>query len=261
MPANIKLNTRTAGKGDVAPNTQNLIKRYEMEFKRLFAQEVKNILKSGVIAEPIINKTINILEQMQAQYWGGSSNIADEDPTALAREEQIQAVSAEILKNVALAAKSFNPESMSINIVHLSDEFLGVKGYSKKSQKRIVWLHFFLFGSLDDNLMWVNNETYEALFKKGKSSGGLGRFGAGFLLHITNNNKPVFINKLIGAGLLKEGESLDKFIHPQSGKKGHNYFKGILKTIDFNSIVIRPALEAARIKLQNNALIGKYVRK
>lgn len=238
---------------DVAAQAREVMDSYQRELKRLFVQEVKSILLSGSVAEVVISKTVEVLREMQGHYWEGDAKLISEDPTALARKEQIAAVRIEINKNFQMAAGLFNEGSMTLELVHLSDEFLGITGYSKTSTRPIVWLYFFLFGSLESDLMWVSAETYKAIFRKEVGT-KLGRFGAGFLLHVSDEARPIFRSRLEEAGLLSKGESLDRFIHPQSGKKGHNYFKGILASVDFNALVIQPALAEARIKLQNQVI-------
>jgi hypothetical protein len=240
------------------------LKRYEEEFFKVLDEEIKARLISGEVALPVIEETKKILEEMQADYWSSNnSDVIVEDPTALARSEHLTAVTNEILKNFREAASQFSSRGGSLRLIHLSDEFVGTGNEDKKSDQPIIWLHYFLNGNqLEDNLVWINQETYDKLQRVSSgsytaghesSAEGLGRFGVGYMACIRNIDG---FNKLLKTA--KISKTFEELKHPQSGKAGRAWFEGILsRTLNIQETIIQPALDQTKLRVKLKNFIGK----
>ena len=258
-------------KGKVSINISNIndlqtldaiLKKYEQEFFNVLEKEIRAGFISQIdkIIQPVVEETNRILEEIQANYWG-SGEILQEDPTAVARGEHLAAVSAEIKANFLQSIESFNIHGGPLKLTHLSNEFVGTGSSDTKSNKSIVWLHYFLEGNqLEDNLVWINIDTYDKLQEIGSayteghgSFDRLGRFGVGYMACIRNIEG---FNALLKRA--KVGKTFEELKHPQSGKEGRDWFNGILgRTVYLKELVILPAIERTRDRVTLKALLGK----
>jgi len=217
------------------------LKRIKPEFNKAYAIELKKQLLNPSSAEPYIAMALAILSEIQSEYWGGSGLASQEDPTKVTASLYGEALRSEILKNFATAAKTIDDAAFTINIVLISNQFLGIgmEG-DDKGTKPIQWLSHFLLGNLESDLYWVNAEHYEIF--KGQPGSNLGRFGVGHLWKITGEESAVLNAKLKRAGKSYTVEALK---HPQSGKAGRDWFSKVWDAVDFYSLVQAPALNAA----------------
>lgn len=220
-------------------------KSFKTEFQKEVVIEIKKRLLNPSTAEPYIAEAISILSEMQGEYWGGGS-AAEEDPTMLTASRYSEAIRTEVLKNFAKAAKTVDGASGTVNLVLLSNDFLGIGSEGdKKGNRPIQWLSYFLSGNLDNDLYWIDQEHFEIF--KGYTAGDLGRFGVGYMWHITSQEVPSLNAKLKAAG---KSYTVDKLRHPQSGKAGKDWFARVWSVVDFYQHIQLPAVNAALERMQ-----------
>lgn len=246
IPLNLKLGVDTkAQSSQIKQSIESTLERVKKEVLDRYYLNIKIKLLSAEVQGYFIEKTIGVLEDMQADYWG-SGAAAEEDPTNVGRGEYKQAVAAEIRRNFAIAASKVSPMS-ELDLVLLSDEFIGIGSEGDiKGTSPIQWLVYFLVGALETDLIWVNQETY-AIFKGGKSASSLGRFGVGELWQMDARERAIRDAQLKKAG--KPG--IDTYIHPQSGRAGKNWFDGVLTAPEVKLLVVDPALQEAIAHVQS----------
>jgi hypothetical protein len=240
---NIKIPVKTTLGSSKNPFTQieKFIARIEKEAKKIFQIELTKKLLDGGVHSQYASEVMSILLEMQSDYFSGA--VGQEDPTRPFTSENAAAVIAEVSNNFRKAAASISENIDNLSIVLLSDDFLGIgKEGDKKGTAPIQWLAYFISGSLDTDIYWINQETYGLITGETKS---LGRFGVGHLWHIVGDNKES-LSKRLG----KLGISLDSLKHPQSGKAGKDWFSKVWETLDFYEIVYAPALETTYLRIQ-----------
>lgn len=201
-----------------------ILESYIQKLKLEYINGIKLALQNPSIGELLVVQCIDILNRMQNRYWGGASDIIlSEDPTQFGLPEQHQKIRSEILKNLQIAASSVSPEG-DIDLVILSNEFIGTG--SSSSTEGLPWLHYFLEGSLDTNLVWINPDIYSKL---NPDSGGvnLGRFGVGHMWHISNIEG--FNSILKSSGVDTNIYNYDSLKHPQSGQPGQQWFSNVVR--------------------------------
>lgn len=246
LPVKVKLSKK--GSIDTELDTvRNRLKKSKEEFSKQVAIELQKRLLNPSTAEPYIAATLGVLTLMQAEYWGGELK-GEDDPTKLTAARYGGAIRAEILKNFAKGAKTLNPVTGTVDLVLLSNDFLGIgmEG-DTKGERPIQWLAYFLSGNIEDNLYWIDKEHYEIF--KGDSAPSLGRFGVGELWTISS---PEELNKLSGL-LKKAGKSynIQALKHPQSGKAGRPWFESVWQSVDFNQHIQMPAINAALERMKH----------
>lgn len=242
----VKMKITSKNKIDLK-SIRDKLKSVKDSFNKEVATEIRKRLLNPGTAEPYIGGVLTVLTEMQAEYWGGGGLAAEEDPTNLTATRYAEVVRSEVLKNFSGAAKTMDVETGTINLVLLSNEFLGVGTEGDtKGNRPIQWLSYFLSGNLDNNLYWINQEHYEIF--KGKASGDLGRFGIGYMWHVGQDEAVVLNAKLRSAGKSYTVEALK---HPQSGKSGKDWFANVWELVDFNTHIQMPAVNMALERMQS----------
>lgn len=236
----IKVKGKSKGK-DPFKDVEKSLENYKKALLTEYYKELSRRLLSPISAEPYIQEILKVLQEMQQEYWGGADQtILKEDRTQFGLKEHEMLVRLEVIKNFQNAAKTIQTGSENVNIVLLSNEFMGIGANS--GSNGIPWLAYFLSGSLDVDLIWINPDIYEAL-KNEPAPGALGRFGSGYMWHLSPDNAPWFNAKLKSAGI---SETYDSLKHPQSGKPGRDWFSGIWESVSFEQLIRQPALQAAQ---------------
>jgi hypothetical protein len=204
----------------------------EKKAKETFYSHVKANLTQGDFVNSIMTRLIAVLDEIQSEYFSG----VETDPTNPARQEYVRAIREEVQKNIATFASSMSMEGSSGSFDILSDEFIGKgKEDDTKGNSPIQWLIFFIEGNLEDNLLWVDEEFIQKY--NWKVSGGMGRFGAGFLVQASPEMMTLY------------GDHK----HPQSGKPGMGseaFIKAVTED-DLNQFVIQPAVTATTNYISN----------
>lgn len=220
---------------------EDFVDKLEGNIKKIFSIELKKRLLDGSIHAQYASEVMSILLEMQATYFSGA--VGQEDPTRLFKSENMAAVASEISTNFRNAAASVAEGTTSVSITLLSDDFLGIgKEGDKKGTAPIQWLAYFLSGSLESDLYWINTETFEMITGEVKN---LGRFGVGCMWQIEPDRKEGIARKLSSFGI-----SLDSLKHPQSGKPGKDWFDSVWKNLDFYEVIYAPALEATFLRVK-----------
>jgi hypothetical protein len=195
--------------------------------------------------EAMYDKIISILISMQEHYWGGASEvIKSEDKTIMVAERYGAVIKAELSKNCFIGQQSINigrDGSVSMTVIPLSDEFLGIGNEpDSKDPTPIKWLGYFITGTIEDTLLWVNSEIYEIIV--GEPSGDLGRFGTGYLWRLSPTRYKA-LKGILGAS----GIDITKYIHPQSGKPANSeWFEGIRSGNLLTKLVLEPVSAEVR---------------
>ena len=240
----VNLKFKMSSKGSITDirAMKDMLKNLKKDFNIFYTESLTEVLKSSSTLEFYYGRVIQMLTQMQGEYFEGNDLVKEEDQTQLTADRWGSAVKAEIAKN--LGKMSTSVEVGELNLMILSDEFLGV-GSADNSPAPITWLYHFFVGNIDNNLIWVNKDIYEAV--KGKEAPNLGRFGNGYMWHLFPGEE-----EKLNAQLQSIGLSVDKLRHPQSGKgPATQYLNLINSEDDFYSIVALPAADLATQKLKN----------
>lgn len=250
MVNNIKISSKVNKSSQVNLNKviKEKLKNYEKDLKKAFFNELAILLKSPETAEPYIAETLKILNEMQAYYWGAGL-AAQEDPTRLGLPEHQAAVRQEIYLNFQKA--QINAESGEIKITLLSDAFMGIgSDDGKRRGPGIPWLGYFVTGSLQTDLFWINKEVY-AILKPEDAGRSLGRFGVGELWHFTTEGQ-----QILKARLNNSKYTLQELKHPQSGKQGKNWFEDVWNKISLINLLQDKALNRAQQKVKLNLTLN-----
>lgn len=205
-------------------NIDNILQDYIKKFKSEYINGIRLALANPSIGELLVVQCIDILNRMQDRYWGGASSIVEEDPTQLGLPEQHQKARIEILKNLQEASNTVT-EDGEFSLTIMTDSFMGT-GMDSKGTDGIPWLHYFLEGALDSNLVWINTEVYSKL-NTDEGQVQLGRFGVGHMWHIVNIEG--FNSRLKAAGLDESTYNYSSLKHPQSGQKGQPWFSDVVR--------------------------------
>jgi len=244
----IKIDLNKLGNID-SGKLEKAISKYIEELTLAYYEYVKIYLVSNSTATAIRRQIMIALDQIQAIC--GGAQVSD-DPT-LKFSEHEGAVDQEIRSNLARIAVNIGPKSSSVYFEFLGPDFLGIgKEGDKTGSAPIQWLTYFLDGTLDDDLYWINTSTYKDL--KGDSAvKPLGRFGAGHVWHIRSKDLPAF-NRRVKKRL---GRTASDLRHPQSGKavNGRAILESAIKMINFEELVGKPAREAALASVKLNITI------
>lgn len=245
--SNLKKQTKEAGvkkliqdllkQLDKAAGTQ--LKKLKKDIHQYYYEEIKKQIGLPAFVGAVIKVTVQIVHSMQKEYWGGSGKLVlQEDLTQLGHPEHIEAIKEEVVRNLAMA--EVDPKSETVIVEAISEDFMGTGSDNDEmsTKKRIPWLHYFIMGHFEGNLIWVNPEVYEII--KGDEGEGLGRFGNGYMWHLWPGE-----NKRISAQLKGSGIKLSDLKHGQSGKAGKDWFADIFNMVDIVGLVMQPALDKA----------------
>jgi hypothetical protein len=241
---NIKVSIRKAGTSDI----EEQIRQYKKKVEYRYGVGVLRALVSSLVAEALLMEVNSILETMQSEYFSGGGSVTQEDLTQFAavKEMEQDAIKAEIQKNLVQAAASYNLATGDFEFELFSNDFIGRgKEDDKTGSAPIQWLVYFIDGNLEDDLIWVNQDTYKAIFGSKGSSASLGRFGTGILLKVHDK-------EAMNGKLSRVGESVDSLKHPQSGKPGQDWFNTyeVMKRAKVMDIIHQSALRYAETASQ-----------
>ena len=223
-----------------ASQLKQIMKAKERIFKKAYVEAIKSRLANGAVIKYFEEQVMSVVIDMQGEYFGSS---VSDDPTSLV-PNQVSAVRKEVTEQMSLSAANLTEGVNQFQLTIISDSFLGISDAPSKNSPEppIKWMSYFLMGGpLGSGLYWVPAETAEALGIR-DSSGGLGRFGKGFLIKATKGHVAKLNARLLGAKPI--------VIHPQSGKSGNpDWFANVLTQVDLDVMVLRPALNMAMQKL------------
>ncbi len=224
-------------------NYDQVIEEAISKFKKELVTGLRLGILSSSVHEALSSKAIEILNNMQAEYWGGASgDILKEDPTQFGLPEQHAKIRTEIYKNLQLASSSIAADG-TIEFTPISDAFMGIGGDSGGEAGGIPWMAYFLSGALDVDLVWISTDTYAKL--KGSSPGSLGRFGVGHMWHVdTAEGRGRFSNWCASVGL-----NYDQLKHPQSGKAGQDWFRELIPSSGIVDLIHQFAVDYANSKM------------
>lgn len=216
-------------------NIKKLIKEKQILINKFYYEEVKNLLISPKAVQTFQDVVLARFRKIQSGYFSGEAG--QEDPTRpSAHGDEIRA---EVLKQLELSTRTIDQTGI-LQLTLLSDEFLGISTEgpaSKKDPTPMRWIYYFLVGALDSDMYWVNQSSYEKVYKR--SGANLGRFGDGFLL---SPEKGSSLEKLL------KSKGVPK--HPQSNQPGNpDLFAGMSKEVDLKSLVLIPALNKAKMRV------------
>lgn len=233
----VKVSAKLVGEADLEGKILEVLDKYKKQF--IIG------LKIGLTASPapalLIKACIEILNEMQSNYWGGaSSTILAEDPTQFGLPEQKEKVMREILLNLDEAAASITLEG-TMRFQLFSDDFYKEGG---DPETAIPWMQYFVEDKgLDDGLVWISQEVRAKLLPN-RGAAELGRFGVGHMWHLKEMSPAQFNGWLTEA---KTGKTYDELKHPQSGKGKQDWFADVLRTSGFSESLMQYATEYARL--------------
>jgi len=229
---------------------------------KLKAAQSKILVKTALYMEQFIkedpvvfvNAGKSILKEMQTIYYKGGG-IGEED---IADFSHMDLIEAEIRKNVAETIKVI-PQEKTVKwfATIVSDAFMGLDGAidgdssSPGRAGTLPWISFFIAGTIEERLLWINQETSSKLAEassswKANAPEEYGRFGNGFL-----------IPERIIAGLLSSiGIDPSSLVHPISGQSGGDWFsnKTLTNMIQNDPLFHSKYVEPARARAINEIL-------
>lgn len=210
------------------------------KFNQVYHEELIKYLHSDEVVNFYAALVAERVEEMQQEYYGesGSVVLAEDKTQPKYFSEKVQEHVRENIRNAKIGKNT-----VTINLV--TDEFMGVGNDDPTaSEPGVPWLHYFVYGSLDNDLIFVPYDIYQQIH--GHSSvNKLGRFGNGELWKI--NDKEAFNRLLEHKGISASYETLK---HPQGDSPPkRDWFDAIWEEHPFELIVGEPALSAARAKV------------
>ena len=207
----------------------------------IFNNYIPQFMLSEEVSSYFTNEIGKVFLQWQGIYFEGNPKVALQDKTGF--KYWIPEIEREIkinLKKSALGFKKTSKSKTAGTLLLLSDRFLGIGAEISPTNRRpIKWAKYFIEGSLEDDLIWINKEVYSKL---GNKTTSLGRFGTGFLI----KGSPAFnsfFKKVVG-------EAVERYRDAQSGQGGRG--EDLQKVIDefpFEALVLQPAVDKAITKL------------
>lgn len=217
-----------------------ILKQTQTKLVKEIFKQIKKALVSEVVVNRFQQVALNRFRAIQVGYFG--SNVGEDDPTApMYYENEIRQ---EVKTQLALSAASVNIQTGNIALTVLSDSFLGIDTAGPQTTKDptpMRWIYYFIFSSFNTDLLWVNQETYAAIFPS-RGGGELGRFGKGYLIEINTAGRKEYFEKALSS----RGLDYNSLIHPQSNKTGNpSLFLGMAQEANFNELVVNPAVRAA----------------